>query len=98
MQEEILAADPSAPVSILGVNAVGQESDNALNCAGRTIPWLQDQANEDAWALWGVTWRDVYVLDGENRLVAIYNLTSKDLANPANYAELKALILSAVPP
>ncbi len=77
------------------MNADGQESGNDLMVAGRTLPWLQDDAVTNAWGLWGVTWRDVYVLDGENRLVTIYNLTEHDLTDPANYADLKAILLSA---
>lgn len=74
---------------------MGEESGNDLMVAGRTLPWLQDDAATKAWVSWGVFWRDVYVLDGENRLVAIYNLTEHDLTDPANYAELKAILLAA---
>jgi hypothetical protein len=98
MQAEIDALGPPVPVQILGVNAVGHESGNDLAVAGRVLPWLQDEAAVDAWGLWEITHRDVVVLDADNRVTAVYNLTSHDLANPANYDELRALILDAATP
>lgn len=64
------------------------------------LPWLQDAAGQDVWALWAVTYRDCVILDAQNRVYAVYNLTSHDLALPANAAELKALLVAAgtVPP
>lgn len=47
----------------------------------------------NAWALWSVTWRDVVILDTANRRVAVYNLTTHNLADTADYAELRALLL-----
>ena len=95
MQAEIAAQITPRPVHILGVNAVGEDADNALVCAGRTLPWLQDTAAANAWGLWNVTYRDVIILDAENRVYAVYNLTQHDLANAANYQALKSLLLAA---
>jgi hypothetical protein len=97
MLDEIRAGDPSNGITILGVNGIGQESGNAAICAGRDLPWLQDQAAVDAWTLWAVNYRDVFVLDDQNRVITVYNLTSHDLAQPANYAELKSILLAASP-
>ena len=98
MKAEIALLATTVPVAILGVNAVFQESGNSLMCTGRTLPWLQDGAAHDVWGLWKVDFRDVVVLDPLNRVSAIYNLTTHDLADPVNYAELKALILDAAGP
>ena len=95
MQAELDAMTLPVDVEILGVNAAGHESGNDLATAGRTIPWLQDDAATDAWGLWEVDFRDVVVLDAENRVTAVYNLTDNDLADPARYAELRALIVEA---
>jgi hypothetical protein len=95
MQAEIVAAHPAKTVRVLGVNAVGQESDNALMCSGRVLPWLQDTAQQNVWGSWNVTWRDVFVLDTQNRVKRIYNLTDYDLAIPANYDTLKSILLNA---
>ena len=43
----------------------------------------------------GVTYRDVIVLDRENRAVAVYNLTEHSLGDPANYAALKDILRAA---
>lgn len=59
------------------------------------MPWLQDTADEDVWNTWSVGYRDVRVLDELNRTVAVYNLTVNNLADPANYAALKKILLDA---
>jgi hypothetical protein len=96
MMGEILASDPDAPVGILGVNGFSYESGNGLVTQGRTIPWLQDTGLVDAWTQWNVTYRDVILLDEENRIIGVYNLTSHDLQVPENYDTLKQMILDAV--
>jgi len=101
MQHEIAALPDSlglGPVSILGVNETGQESANDLMCQGRTIPWLQDNATQNVWGHWNVQWRDVVVLDGDNHIITVYNLTSNDLALAANYAYLRDLLVQAATP
>jgi len=82
-------------VSLLGVNASGEERDNALITVGRTLPWLQDRPGEDAWANWGVTWRDVVILDSTNVIVDVLNLTDHNLADPANRETLKQKLRDA---
>jgi len=98
MNAEIALLGTTFPAAILGVNADGQEADNALMCAGRVLPWLQDGRVDNVWSLWSVTYRDVVVLDPTGHVTAIYNLTAHDLADPASYAELKALIVAAAGP
>ena len=93
MQGEIDADSTARAVQILGVNAAGQESGNADMCAGRTTPWLQDTAEVQVWNSWAVTWRDVVILDAENKVIAIYNLTEHRLEDADNYAALKNLLL-----
>ena len=77
------------------MNAIGLESGNAGITSGRTIPWLQDVPDQDVWTSWHVTWRDVIVLDQENRVVNIFNLTDHDLADSTNYATLRSILLEA---
>ena len=89
MQKEIDAAGWPVPVVILGVNAVGQESGNAYACAGKDIPWLQDTVAQDVWGKWGVAWRDLVILDRDNVVVDVVNLTTFDLADSTNYAVLR---------
>ena len=73
----------------------GHESGNASAVTGRTIPWLQDTPSENVWSDWAVTYRDLVILDAENQKIDVYNLTTHDLADPANYAELKQKLLEA---
>ena len=99
MQREIEAAaipgtDPG--IQILGVNESGQESGNSGMVQGRLLPLLQDTQQEQVWGgRWQVVYRDVVMLDAQNRRVAVYNLTTHDLNDPANYAELRDLLLAA---
>ncbi|MEI8255804.1 MAG: hypothetical protein WCJ30_09040 [Deltaproteobacteria bacterium] len=94
MQTEINGITTRVPIRIFGVNQVGLEVGNATFTAGRSIPWLQEGTALDVWTLWGVTYRDVVILDTRNYRVDVYNLTANDLAIPANYAALRDLLLS----
>ena len=42
-----------------------------------------------------MTWRDVVILDKENRTLHVYNLTSHNLSNSAHDSELRTLLLDA---
>ena len=63
--------------------------------AGRDLPLTQDTVAENVWVEWAVDYRDVVVLDVDNIPVAVYNLTTHDLANPTYYAELKQILKDA---
>ena len=98
MQADVDTVATAHAIRLLGVNAAGQESDNALMCQGRTLPWLQDTKQANVWGLWSVNWRDVVILDDQNKVVAVYNLTSHDLSMSANYYELRTMLLNAAGP
>jgi hypothetical protein len=93
MQEELdfLGVD----VHIYGVNADGYESGLEDISALGDMPVLQDTEEEEVWLSWEVVWRDVYILDDENALVDVYNLTTYPLADEENYEELKAMFIAA---
>lgn len=93
MQDELAGA--GLDVVIVGINGVGHESGNPTMTAGRDLPWLQETADEPVWDTWGITYRDVVVLDGENRVIAIYNLTEHSLADTASYDELYGIFEAA---
>ena len=95
MQAELEVERPDLAIELHGVNGTGHESGNTLACTGRVLPWLQDDATRNVWAAWGVTYRDVIILDDLNQLVTIFNLTAENLEIPENYAELKALLIAA---
>jgi hypothetical protein len=95
MQGELRVERPDLSIELHGVNAAGHESGNAQVCSGRNIPWLQDDAASNAYALWAVTYRDCVILDEANHVHDVYNLTQHDLNLTANYNELKAMLIAA---
>lgn len=94
MQGELETAAPGAVV-LLAVNGAGLESGNEGFVMGKTLPLLQDTTTVDAWTAWQVTYRDVVVLDADGRRRTVFNLTTNDLAVPANFAALKQALLDA---
>jgi len=95
MQKELDAMGLPVTVGIMGVNAIGHESQNAAACNGRDIPWLQETVADPAWSKWGAEYRDVVILDEANVRTEVYNLTEHDLNLTANYEELKAKLIAA---
>ena len=98
MQTELAGLGLTTPVQILGVNQVGHESANDTFCTGRDVPWLQETATDLVWVPWGVQYRDVWVLDTDNRPVGVFNVTSNNLAIQANYDTLKQMFIDAATP
>ena len=95
LQAELDGMEPPVAIDILGVNYAGYESGNETITSGRDLPWLQDTPQEDVIGRWGPAFRDLVVLDGDNDLLDVYNLTEHTLADPSNYAELKDLLVNA---
>ena len=93
MQTELEADYPGLDIQILGVNGIGLEVANPVITGGRDLPWLQDVAGVDVWSSWSVGYRDVIILDGDNQVVAVFNLSTSSLAIPANFAALKQLFV-----
>lgn len=77
------------------MNEAGLESGLEDLAEVTDLPILQDDETALVWATWSVTWRDVYVLDGDNEVYAVYNLTEHDLSDPVAYAELYDLFVAA---
>jgi len=94
MQREILADNSTSRIRIAGNNQVGAESESSLMADGRDLPLVQDTYDAKTWVAWQVQYRDVVILDADNVQVAVYNLTDHPLDDPANYAELKALLIA----
>jgi hypothetical protein len=95
MQQDVDTIATARPIRILGVNEIGQESGNSVIVQGRTIPWLQDVIGQGVWNNWHVTYRDVIVLDQDNQVVNVYNLSSNDLSDTTRYKELRTILLDA---
>ena len=47
------------------------------------------------WEQWGGDWRDVFILNKQNEIMEIYNLTEHNLNDPNNYTELKEKLIAA---
>jgi len=95
MQTELDAQSLPVTVHIIGVNEIGHESGNADFTDGRDLAWLQETEDARVWGVWGIEYRDVVILDGENTVRAVFNLSAQDLSEPANYDELKSLFVAA---
>ena len=84
---------------ILAINEEGLESGNSQISQDKNLPWLQDvdqDANgiSDLWYdSWNITFRDVVVLDENNSVVDIYNVTPNDLADPTNYNTFRLMLV-----
>ena len=59
----------------------------------KNLPWLQDNAEQNVWASWDPTYRDVIILDDENHFVSAFNLTLNQLSDLSNREELKILLI-----
>ncbi len=85
---------------ILGVNEHhpdgSYEAGNELITDGVDLPWLQETVDDSVWGDWGMRYRDVIILDGQNRYHGTYNLSDNDLRAPQNQAALLDLFRDAV--
>lgn len=84
---------PELGIRLFGLNEIGFEDGNPTMTEGRTLPWLQDTEEWQAWDRWGVEYRDVVVVDEQNYPVAVYNLSEHDLAVPDNLDALYTLLV-----
>lgn len=98
MQDEIEAEYPGIDVDLVHVNAAGLESGLPDLFAVTDLPVVQDDAVANVWTNWNAVWRDVWIVDATNAPVDVYNLTTHDLADPANYDTLKAMLVDAATP
>ena len=90
MQAE-LVADGHA-VQLFAINAIYYGGVDRM-AEGGDLPLLQDTAEQNAWSRWDVTYRDVVIVDRNNRQVGVFNLTTNNLSDPTNYTALKTLLI-----
>ncbi len=76
MQQDLDADYPDLGIQILGVNGDGYDSGNGSVTTGRDIPWLQDTSSAGVWNEWAVDYRDVFIVDGDNAIYDVFNLTT----------------------
>jgi hypothetical protein len=91
--------DLPTPVVLVGVNEDGHQVDDynapAAFCAGRDLPLLEENLSDGVWASWAVTYRDVVILDDNNEVIEVFNLTDNDLSDTANYEALRDILATA---
>ncbi|MCG3135389.1 MAG: hypothetical protein HMLKMBBP_03040 [Planctomycetes bacterium] len=93
MQADLLAEDPQSPVRLFAVNPATFEGGNAFVTGA--IPLLQEAGAAGPWKTWRPTYRDVVVLDRQNRKLAVFNLTEHDLRQQTEYDALRAILAAA---
>ena len=94
MPEELSSERPDLGVVLLAVNEAGYSSGLEAISGEGDLAVLQDDAAADVWATWAVEYRDVVIVDATNEAVHTFNLTTHDLREGENYAELKAILIS----
>ena len=83
-------------VTFHGINEVGYERSNDSITEGRDLAWLQDVEDVNAWELWSVQYRDVFVLDRDGAVEGIISLTAYDLGEERTQLMLTTLIDDAL--
>ena len=89
MQAELAQAYPELDIKIFGINMSGTASGTASFGTNHTLPMVQDDFSLGIWSDWGAQWRDVYILNENNELVFVYNLTQYSLSDATNYDTLQ---------
>jgi len=95
MQDDFAERYPSVEVQLIAVNEQGHSSGIEKAVEENTLPLLQDDNTQNVWENWAVTYRDVIVLNGENKITGVLNLTENSLAEEEHYATLEGLLLEA---
>ena len=94
MQEDLDLNFPHLEIDILSINKTGSIVPTTWDLSF-DLPVVQNNANIDIWTSWGGAWRDVVILDADNEIYAIFNLTQNNLNIPANYDALRQLFVDA---
>ncbi|MAE64422.1 MAG: hypothetical protein CMJ18_09145 [Phycisphaeraceae bacterium] len=95
-----LESEGITDVRIIGINGPAWAGDDLAGMlAGRVLPFVQDDAQQNVWANWNADWRDVFILDRAGQLANRINLTGFNpdpgVNQGQNYALLKSMFLDA---
>ena len=83
MQAELDAEYPNLNIKIVGINMIATEAGITDVSLISTLPMVQDDTTVNIWTSWNATWRDVQILNPQNEVVHVFNLTQHSLA-PGN--------------
>lgn len=81
------------PVSITVVATIGSEANPTLLVGMERLPLVLDTSAVNVQRDWMSTVRDVVVLDETGTRQLVYNLTTNNLGDMANYESLKGSLL-----
>lgn len=95
LQDQMALEHPELSARIVFVNRMHREDGLSDLTAISDLPVVQDGDPELVWDRWGAHWRDVFVLDADNHVVDVYNLTRYDLQDDENYQGLYDIFLGA---
>ena len=96
MYNELAQEYPELPITMFAINQIGAETGTSSFDETHALPMVNDNSTDNIWIQWESIWRDFYILNRNNELIEIYNLTEHNLNDPQNYQELKQKILTAV--
>ena len=95
MQGELDEEYPDLDIKILSINQIGAENGTSSFSEIHALPMVNDNPTDDIWTEWDCEWRDFYILNKNNELLEVYNLTEHNLNDPVNYEELKQKLVVA---
>ena len=98
MQDELDAEYPSLDIEILSINKIGASSGVSSLSSDMDLPMVDDNSTDQIWSTWDGIWRDVIILDANNEIYAVYNLSTYSLSDSTNYNTLKDLFIEAANP
>ena len=98
MQAELQESHPELNISLLSINKIAAESGVASFNTTHNLPMVQDETALGILSDWGAVWRDVYILNENNELVLVYNLTQYSLSDSNNYNTLMQHFIDTAQP
>ena len=97
MANQLENTHPNLDIEIFAINMPGFGGATNLSSSIQ-LPMVQDSNSLGIWSDWGAVWRDVYILNENNELVMVYNLTQHNLGNSSNYNTLMSHFIDIATP
>jgi len=101
---DALKGTTDLPIVITGIHLLGGPQDPAM-FEGKSLSWVRENATHRPWQSWRVPvssrpgqeirWRDLVIVDENNRFVAVQNFTETPITNPTNYNRLRNTLVAA---
>ena len=98
MQSDLDNNHPNLDIDIFGINMTGTSAGAVYFPSSLSLPMVQDSSSLGIWNDWDAQWRDVYILNENNELVLVYNLTTNSLSDSNNYNDLMQHFIDATAP